>query len=123
MQANVCPAQLGPLLLERVRSARRDIPSAVVLATHEFEAWFLAALESLRGTSGMLDTAVSPPNPEGIRGAKEWLTRHMSPRQRYSEVLHQPAFAAGLDMSAAKRADSFEKLYRDVARLLVEGCA
>ena len=47
-----CPALLGPELLGRVRSTRADLPSAVVLAKREFESWFLASAESLRGHRG-----------------------------------------------------------------------
>ena len=43
-----CPAADAPKLLARIRSARADIPSAIVLAKMEFEAWFLAGAESLR---------------------------------------------------------------------------
>ena len=46
-----CPAHLGPELLGRALQARSDLPIAVVLAKHEFEAWFLAAIESLRWTT------------------------------------------------------------------------
>src|SRR5450631_3895057 len=34
-----CPAMLGPALLARVRQARSDLPTSVVLAHREFEAW------------------------------------------------------------------------------------
>lgn len=42
-----CPAQLGPDLLRRARSARSDRKISVVLAKREFEAWFLASALSL----------------------------------------------------------------------------
>jgi hypothetical protein len=69
-----CPAQLGPELLQRATSARRDVPLAVVIAKREFESWFLAAAESLRGNRGLATDLNPPPDPETIRGAKEWLT-------------------------------------------------
>ena len=47
-----CPAELGPALLRRASQARSDLPIAVVIAKSEFEAWFLAAVESLRGAKG-----------------------------------------------------------------------
>src|SRR5690606_41542582 len=40
-----CPAQLGPSFVLRAKAVRRNVPIAVVLAKHEFEAWFLAAAE------------------------------------------------------------------------------
>ncbi|MEV4093232.1 DUF4276 family protein [Streptosporangium saharense] len=69
-----CPATLGPELLRRAREARGDREISVVLACREFEAWFLAAAESLSGHRGLADPLLPPPNPEGIRGAKEWLS-------------------------------------------------
>ncbi|MDE0555513.1 MAG: DUF4276 family protein, partial [Candidatus Poribacteria bacterium] len=44
-----CPAELGPALLERALQTHGNLPIAVVLAKCEFEAWFLAAAESIRG--------------------------------------------------------------------------
>ena len=48
-----CPAELGPELLGRARKARSDLPIGVVLAKREFEGWFLASAESLRGKRGI----------------------------------------------------------------------
>jgi hypothetical protein len=73
-----CPAQLGPKLLERVRLARADMPSAVVLARREFESWFLASAESLRGCRGLPGDLESPDQPEEIAGAKEAQSRSTS---------------------------------------------
>src|SRR5262245_22091876 len=47
------PAELGPQLLAWARAARQDVPIAVVVANREYEAWFLAASESLRGHHGL----------------------------------------------------------------------
>lgn len=41
-----CPAQLGPSLLQRAKSARGDRNIVVVVAKVEFENWFLAAAKS-----------------------------------------------------------------------------
>ena len=65
-----CPAQLGPELLCRALEARSDLPIAVVLAKREFEAWFLAAAESLRGYKELNNDLEPPNNPEEIRDAK-----------------------------------------------------
>jgi hypothetical protein len=113
-----CPAQLGPALLRRAAQARSDLPIAVVLAKREFEAWFLAAAFSLRGQRGLSPTLEPPPDAEAIRGAKEWLTHRMEGSRQYVETLDQPALAAQFDLKAARRADSFEKCYREMVRLL-----
>jgi hypothetical protein len=111
-----CPAQVGPELLKRAIAARSNIPIAVVLAKREFESWFLTAADSLRGFRGLEAEIASPDDPEAIRGAKEWLSSRME--THYSETLDQPAFAARLDLEMARRADSFDKFYREVVRLV-----
>ena len=115
-----CPAELGPALLRRASQARSDLPIAVVLAKHEFEAWFLAAAESLRGQRGLKNDLHSPDNPEAIRGAKEWLSQRMEDSRTYRETQDQPALAALFDIEQARNADSFDKCYRDIVRLLSE---
>jgi uncharacterized protein DUF4276 len=114
-----CPAILGPELLARAQKARSDIPIKVVLAKREFEAWFLAAAESLRGRRGLAGDLEAPSDPEAIRGAKEWLTARLGTGQRYVETLDQPALAAVFDLERARRgAPSFDKLFRDVLHLI-----
>ena len=115
-----CPAQLGPELLYRALQVRSDLPIAVVLAKHEFEAWFLAAAESLQGHRGLRNDLLPPRNPEGIRGAKGWLKRQLESGETYRETLDQPALTARFDLSQARQANSFDKCYRDIARLLDE---
>lgn len=112
-----CPAKDGPELLARAAGVRSDLPVAVILAKKEFESWFLAAAESLRGIRGLPADLMPPANPENIRGAKEWLIRKMQPRV-YSETEDQAAFTALFDLAIARRADSFDKCYRDIERIL-----
>lgn len=113
-----CPAKLGPELLQQVVNIRSDLPIAVVLAKCEFEAWFLAAAESLRGLRGLKNEIQSPSNPEGIRDAKGWLSSQMEGNRTYDEVDDQPALTARFDLEKARQASSFDKCYRDIVRLL-----
>jgi len=113
-----CPAEDGPMLLKRSVAARGDLPIAVVLAKREFEAWFLAAAESLRGKNGLPANLESPADPEDVRGAKEWLSNRMPPGRSYAETTDQPAFTETFDMNAARHSNSFDKCYRDVKSML-----
>ena len=113
-----CPAKLGPELLQQVVNIRSDLPIAVVLAKCEFEAWFLAAAESLSGQRGLKNDLHPPSNPEGIRNAKGWLSRQMEDNRTYDEINDQPAFTACFDFEKARQASSFDKCYRDIVRLL-----
>jgi hypothetical protein len=114
-----CPKTDAPELLSRARSTRPDIPISVILAYKEFEAWFIAAAESLRRQRGLSKTMNPADDPESIRGAKEWLSRHMPPNRPYSERIDQPALTALFDMNAAKRTtNSFDKCYREISGLV-----
>jgi hypothetical protein len=116
-----CPADFGPRLLERAKAARPDRKVAVVLANREFEAWFLAAAPSLAGRRGLPEVLESPPDPEAIRGAKEWLGAKM-PGKSYKETSDQAAFAALFDMKAAReKAPSFDKFWREAEWLITGG--
>ncbi len=112
-----CPADLGPRLQRMAAKARGDVPSAVVLAKVEYEAWFLAAAESLRGRRGLQEDLEAPPDPEAIRGAKEWLTTHMR-EGAYSETVDQAPLTALMDLEQARRSPSFDKCYREIGRLV-----
>ncbi len=113
-----CPAEDGPVLLKRAVATRGDLPMAVILAKREFEAWFLAAAKSLRNKFGLPGDLESPTDPEGIRGAKEWLSDRMSPGRSYAETTDQPALTAIFDMEMARHADSFDKCYREIKNML-----
>ncbi len=116
-----CPAKLGPELLARAVRARSDIPIAVVLAKREFEAWFLAALESLAGKRGLTGEPPELADPEAIRDAKGRLTQLMQGTRAYSATTDQPALAKLFDVhTARRRSDSFDKCWRETDRLLGE---
>lgn len=113
-----CPATLGPELQSRAFRQRANISIGTVLAKREYEAWFLAAAESLRGRRGLSDDLTSPNNPEDIRGAKVWLTAHKTDGSSYLETLDQPALTDSFDLGSARRADSFDKCHREIERPL-----
>lgn len=112
-----CAALLGPELHQRAVSVADEVPVGVVLAVAEFEAWFLAAMPSLRGRRGIRPDADSVAAPETIRGAKEALRRQMLPGRTYSSTADQPALVALMDLDAARSADSFDKLWRVLQEL------
>lgn len=115
---NECPATRGRDLLIRLRDAVHDLPTSVVLAKREYEAWFLAAALSLRGHGRVRSTADAPPDPEAIAGAKEYLVRELLVAEAaYSETVDQPAFTAIMDFAQASRCRSFQKLRSDLVRM------
>ena len=109
-----CPKEQAPTLVDRARSARNDKRIAVVLAHQEYEAWFLASASSLRGVHRLSADTPDHASPESVRGCKEWLERWLPPSARYSETADQPTFTAAFDLRLARRAPSFDKLWREV---------
>ena len=114
---NGCPKIDGPLWLNRARAARADMEIGLVLAYKEYEAWLIAAAESLRGHCGLSTDLSVPPAPEGIRGAKEWLSRHMPKNRPSAETTDPVALTRVFDMAAARRVSSFDKCYREIVNL------
>lgn len=112
-----CPAVLGPRVLQRARVARSDRRIEMVLANHEYESWFIAAVDSLEGTRGIPAGTEVPQNPESIRGAKEWVRDRMD--GPYRPTADQATFTARFDMTLARRrSPSFDKMWRAVSALL-----
>jgi Domain of unknown function (DUF4276) len=114
-----CPAKLAPALLQRARSARPDMRISVVLAKREFEAWFLASAPSLAGHFGFPDEMRAPSDPEAVRDAKGWLSRHRSGGHPYKETVDQAALTSVFDIKQAREhAESFDKFCREIEELL-----
>ena len=112
-----CPAEHAPVILQRARAARCDIPIEVVLAKREYEAWFVAAIDSIAGIRGIRPGVLSPQDPESIGGAKEWLQHRM--RGPYRPTADQAALTAKFDMALAReRSPSFDKMWRAMIALL-----
>lgn len=106
-----CPKELAPTLEQWAREAAGGRPCAVVMANREYEAWFLASIESLRGRTSILTGATPHPDPESPRDAKGELESRMPPNMSYTATVDQPAFTAQFDLeSAYRRCRSFRKL-------------
>jgi hypothetical protein len=110
------PCVLGPDLLTRARAVRNDVNFIVALAYREFETWFIAAAVSLRGVSGLPNDLLPAPNPQGIRGAKEWLSQRLP--NGYDEIIHQVEFARAFDFDAARSIHSFARLFKKLEKIL-----
>ena len=111
-----CPALLGPKVQEWADAAARGTPCAVCIAHREYEAWFLATLDSIGPKLGKNN--VQPhPDPESPGGAKGQIRLRMMGRG-YKEIMHQPKFSDYLCLSDAfKRSRSFRKLVKSFGAL------
>ena len=95
------------------RRARACVPHrriSVVLANREYEAWFLAAAQSLHGQRGFAFNPRDAVDPEAPRDAKGWIKARME-GGAYGETTDQPAFTARMDLRQAyDHSRSFRKL-------------
>ena len=114
-----CPAEIGPCIQRRARAAGPGCRVETVLAKCEYEAWLIAAAESVAGARGILPDTSAPEDPESIRGAKEWLRSRMHGPHRYRPTADQAALTARFDMALARRrSSSFDKMWRATTALL-----
>lgn len=114
-----CPKELGPKVQGWATAAAAGLPCEVVLPHREYEAWFLAAIESLR-THALIRTDAAPhPDPERPRGAKERLRERVAEGVAYSPTAHQARLSASLSLEHAyRRSRSFRKLTTSFGSLL-----
>jgi len=114
-----CPKDLGPRVRVWASHESGDVPSRVVMANREYEAWFLGAIESLRGYRGIELDATSPMDPEAPRNAKREVELRMRSGNYYSETVDQAPLSAAFDLAEAyRRSRSFRKLVKDFGELI-----
>ncbi|MDD2762021.1 MAG: hypothetical protein PHH11_17230 [Methylomonas sp.] len=75
---------------------------SVVLANREYEAWFIAAAESLQGIRGFIYDPAKVVEPERPRDAKSWIKACMA-NCSYGETTDQPAFFRADRLAASVR--------------------
>ena len=105
-----CPADLGQEIYRRAQQHIAHRQLSVVLANREFEAWFIAASQSLHGVRGFTLPHGEVIHAETPRDAKGWMRDRMR-NGTYREILDQPAFTARIDLQQAfDNSRSFRKL-------------
>lgn len=108
-----CPKELASQVWQRAIKVIPHRRVSVVLANREFEAWFIASVESFNGRRGFVLGGAVAPDAETIRGGKEWLSKHI-PDGKYHEVTDQPAFAALINLEKVhEKSRSFRKLCKE----------
>lgn len=112
-----CPMSKGLEIARRAAGVVPHRPIGVVLANREYEAWFIAAAQSLDGVRSFSyqhsDQTVDPELP---RNAKGWMRERMS-NGAYRETTDQPGFSARMDLQQAfARSRSFRKLCTEWSR-------
>jgi hypothetical protein len=114
-----CPLELATRVRGWAQAAAEQTPCEVVIAYREYETWFLASVESLRGRWGIAADAVAPNDPEAKRDAKGALEEFLPPARGYSPTIDQADMSAVFDLAQAHRRNrSFRKLVKSVGDLL-----
>lgn len=95
-----CPVELSAVIQQKLAQVVSTENVVTVIANREFEAWFIAASNSLVGTRGFaLKPEMQVGDPDLPRDAKGWIGRQMP--SNYHEVSDQPAFTAKMSMEEA----------------------
>jgi len=114
-----CPKDLKESLEHLIQATCPHQECRIVIPKREYEAWFLASMESLRGRRHIRSDATSPISPESIRGAKEALEQQMIAGHSYMETVDQAALSAAFDMKQAYlKCRSFKRLVNVFGELL-----
>lgn len=115
-----CPKEIVGDLQHCAAEVAHPYPCGVVLATKEFETFFVAAVPSLLNRRGITNVEACEIDPDTIRDAKGWIERRMEAGRKYSEVTDQPALTAVLDWRLAyEKSRSCRKFVKEVRRMLL----
>lgn len=118
-----CAKGLAQEFSKRVLALKVHRPVVIVIANREYEAWFLASLETIAGKElqgrqgfpiGL--TYSKPDGVEEIVGVKGWLSSQLPQNRAYKPAEDQAALTRMIDTTLARqRSRSFRRLCHAVA--------
>ena len=114
-----CPVSLAQHISQRCEQIGTRCPAQVVCADRTYESWFLASLDTIRGSHGIASTAALSCDAEDVPRPKQWLTSQMPAGQAYKETIHQASLSQKIDLDLAYRnSRSFRRLCHALEQLL-----
>ncbi|MEO6751543.1 MAG: DUF4276 family protein [Opitutus sp.] len=119
-----CPMHMAQNFANRIKKHGARHPVAIVFARREYEAWFLASLETIAGQEiggrpGLPAGLVFDGDVEEIRGVKGWLSRQFPGSRIYKETEDQAPMSERIDFDlTAKKSRSFRRFCNAVDSLL-----
>ena len=114
-----CPVDLAEGLSQRCEQLGLACPVEIVCAHREYESWFLASMDTIKGQRGISDAAALAQEAEDIHNPKQWLTDQMPPGQAYKETTHQAPLTQHIDLGMAhNNSRSFRRLCHALELLL-----
>ena len=113
-----CATDLAKQICGRCKTVGVSVPIAVVCAVREYEAWFLASLDTIRDALTSDKDVFYEGDPEVLAGVKEWITQQMPEGRAYKPTLDQAAMSARVDIPTAHaNSRSFRRLCHAVEEL------
>jgi len=109
------PCGLAPRVLATARRVRGDLDLACVMARREYEAWFIAAADSLTRFLSLRagdESAWAAPDEHG----EKWISDHFR-GVSYQKTVDQAKLTGAMDLTLGRaRSPSFNKLCRELQR-------
>ena len=114
-----CPVTKFHEMSQRCEQSGITVPVQVVYAHREYESWFLASLNTIRGTHNIPETATLTRDVEPIADPKKWLSDQMPHGMAYKETAHQASFTSSMDLDMAyQNSRSFRRLCHALEQLV-----
>ncbi len=114
-----CPVELAEQLRQRCGQIGLIRPVEIVCAHREYESWFLASIDTIKGWRGISEDATLYRDAEDIPNPKQWLTDQMPPGQAYRETTYQASLTQHIDIEIAHtNSRSFRRLCHALELLL-----
>lgn len=112
---DLCPKEKGPEISSWIAPLSPPFPVAVVLFHREYEVLFLPCLKQIAGRPlvgpdgqerpGLLPGTRYEGDWEGVRGVKEWLSRHFPTGRAYKPTFDQLPMTRMIDIPTLRAAD------------------
>ena len=114
-----CPVIKFHEMSQRCEQSSITVPVQVVYAHREYESWFLASLNTIRGTHKIPKTASLTRDVESVADPKKWLSDQMPHGMAYKETTHQSSFTSSMDLDIAyQNSRSFRRLCHALEQLV-----
>ena len=111
-----CPVEMAADFAQRILALGVRFPVVIAVAKCEYEAWFLASLETiaampLNGGYGLPAGLAYPGEVEERVGVKGWLSQQFPKDRIYKETTHQAAMTKLIDPARVRqKSHSFRRL-------------
>ena len=118
-----CAPEWAKQISVRCNQLGVNVPIAIACAVREFEAWFLASLDSIRGNPirgsfAFKEDAAYDGDLETLRGVKEWIGHQLPPGRAYKETTDQASMTALINTPLAySNSRSFRRLCHAIEEL------